>query len=386
MKRAAKKMKVENRLQRIGSSIEPPIGTPPSSESPKTERRLSPNRHSFFPSSEFQFKIDLITKAELEEVMLVWAMKQGWEHSLEDVDTYFNSGANIYALRKMNNYGEYELAGCILLCLDKQRNGESFYSVGLFITNEKYRGQKMVGPMLWQFIQNITAGKTLSLNSVPRVIGFYQKQGFDETNISSLQFRLNTTTQFHMSSGTRLLEGQKTLRKMIGNDQNSPEFVDKITGYQQKVFCNNVDENNKFTRLFMERADAIAVMYYSNNKVEGFGILTCRKREANVAHYRMSPVQADSLDVGSKIIHCLLSTVKFPTSFTIDIPLNKTNIEYGNAIQNMLNALGFKSIAESGSILMTTDKKSVSHVVTPPEVIGLEPLECPHPAIRQLYS
>jgi Acetyltransferase (GNAT) domain len=321
------------------------------------------------------YTISLITKDELRIAMLVWAKEEGWNYSRADVETYFSLNcSNIFALKV-----EGEFIGCIITTrYHLEEKNFSLGSVGLYLVEKKFRSmilndlQETPGSVLWTKANELLASCTLAcLNSVtfPRLLKYYKRKGFTESGYTSL----------HLSSHSFLnnltLQNENVDKFSRGVNFNARK--EAIISYENKLFSNDHCEREEFVNRWLERPDAIVVVYQDQDNIEGYGVLTVCSENEEKKVLRLSPAYADSIDVAAKIIFSLLAQAVKKDAAQIELNFPSVN----NFVLEVLENYGFTASKEGDTYLMTTSQalRLDNNILL--KTIALSPLEFPHESL-----
>lgn len=240
---------------------------------------------------------------ELSALMLEDAVKEGWLYSTYDVDCYFNYPLNrIYAI-----HVDDELAGCVLLHESLSRvQGSPLRSAGFFLVKEKYRGQRIVGPLLWQnaITASISREMLVCFHAVPRAVNFYERLGFLRTSLVNIFYslQLKQINKAQLAVIIPLIE--KGVLKRITSFHEIDGYTETLfNGASGAGFCD-------FIHHWVARADAIILAYYEQGVVKGYGVLTVCKQSDKEGEtslcYRVSPLYADSIEIADSLVKALV--------------------------------------------------------------------------------
>jgi hypothetical protein len=247
--------------------------------------------------------ISFVTKIDFSKLMKIDAAKIGWLFSSFDIDFHFHYPANkIYAVKVAD-----EIAGCIILHESAGRVEDKIVaSIGFYIVIDKFRGQKIIGPKLWEVVQeNFNKDKFVCFNAAPQAFPFYQRNGFDKTIFISTKYILEVTE----------VEQQKYALALGCSHAYSInikkiESVDCINVYNKKIFPNISGQGFRdFIHSWISRPDAVVVGYFDGNELKGYGVLTvCQDhQDGNQASYRTSPIYADTVDIAKVLVNHMIS-------------------------------------------------------------------------------
>ena len=216
------------------------------------------------------------------------AKKEGWLYSEEDVNFYFNYSGNQISAIKVNG----ELAGCVLLHSSLgHMQGMPIRSAGFFLVIEKFRGQKVVGPHLWEnaITANTNNNMLVCFHSVPRAVSFYEQLGFLKTPLINIFYALDVNNVNHDQLNTIIpLMQDGSLRKIGATHLSDIEL------YNKKLFTDTSGAGFRdFIHHWLQRPDAIIFGYYEQGIIKGYGMLAvCQKMndEGKITLcYRLSP-------------------------------------------------------------------------------------------------
>jgi hypothetical protein len=246
-----------------------------------------------------------IQKEELSQLMQHEAEKEGWLYSAEDVSFYLNYfGEEITALKVDGN-----LAGCFIMHRSIGRiQGKPICSAGFLLVFKKYRGQKIMGPFLWEnFIPTANnEDRFICFHSVPRAVNLYQRLGFSKTGLVNIFYTLNIQNVNRKLVNTAIpLLDQKTLKIIDKDNKNDiTKFNKTLFGTESGAgFCD-------FIQQWQARPDAKAIAYYDKGIIKGYGIATlCKKLDKDgksAMSYRLSPIYANSDEVAESILKALV--------------------------------------------------------------------------------
>ncbi|MFW2570884.1 GNAT family N-acetyltransferase [Legionella sp. 29fVS95] len=315
--------------------------------------------------------INPIKEDELSVLMLEEAAKEGWLYSSYDVDCYFNYPLNrIYAINV-----DDELAGCVLLHESLSRvQGRPLRSAGFFLVKEKYRGQRVVGPLLWQnaITASISREMLVCFHAVPRAVNFYERLGFLRTSLVNIFYslQLKQINKAQLATIIPLIENG-VLKRIVS--------FQEIDGYTETLF-NGASGAGFFDFIhhWVSRPDAIILAYYEQGVVKGYGVLTVckqsRKKDENSLCYRVSPLYADSIEIADSLLKAL---IYYTWQNKVDrIELNSL-ASLGTAFAHKLADLGF--IASGMNYVVANHSHLIdSKAAILDKIFTSLPLEYPH--------
>ncbi|KTD35693.1 GNAT family acetyltransferase [Legionella nautarum] len=270
-----------------------------------------------------------ITKEELSWLLLHEAEKEGWLFSEEDVDFCFHYPANELSAIKING----ELAGCILL--QRKLNfpdSPPIASVGLFLILEKYRGQKKLGPFLWNraISEKTNDQMIICLNSVARAQNFYERLGLMKTSVRRVSYILQSQETNKEALNTVLASIDQGIIKKIDRPLAIDLYNEKLFS-SAKVFCDFIHD-------WQQRPDALTLAFYEGKEIKGYGIATICKKVNKKLYYRFSPIYADSVEVAETILKGLIYFTLQAQGRQIEL-----NLLEGNPFISILENMGFVS-------------------------------------------
>jgi len=316
-----------------------------------------------------KLKVSQIQKEELSRLMQHEALKEGWVYSQDDVDFYYGCPQNsIYAVKVDN-----QLAGCVILyrslgCVDKK----PIFSAGLFLVLDDYRGQKTVGPYLWQ--QAITAQvgdeSIVCFHAVPLAVEYYGRLNFRKTPLVNL---------FHAVKKEQLNEEAiKAAFPLLENGTLKVVSDHDIHQYNNQLFSGDAGRGlREFMQQWIKRPDAIVIGYYLQNDLQGYGVATICNQAAGKITYRISPLYANTVKIAQCVLQGLLAIVsKNPFSQIQLNTLATAATEFGH----QLKEIGF---IESGKNFVVCNQPHIICKDAPilEHVFCSIPLEYPHEVI-----
>ena len=317
-----------------------------------------------------KIEIRKITQFELSTMMLQVAAQEGWLYSEEDVEFYYNLKQNNIFVVLIDE----QIAGCMLLHragTDSSKN--NLCSIGLFLVKPIFRNLKIAGSPLWAYaIAQLEQDYSLSLNSVPSIIGLYEKKGFYSTEITTSHYTLTEKT-YLPSNGIYSIKEIELLT--LGN-------IDCLVDFNSNLYQENLSLVCELLNQWNNRQDAKILVYKENQKVKGYGVLTICHRETNEGEpqlsWRISPLYAQEPLIAKKLLQAILSYVFSNRGTRVEI--NSTQSENSSFAQTMCH-FGFKKTGET--LLMLQQKLYFSYVPKPKlaEIYATLPLEYPHEAL-----
>jgi hypothetical protein len=287
--------------------------------------------------------ITKIKKHELSQLMQEEATKEGWLYSQDDVDFYFENPNNQISAITVNN----ELAGCVILHKSPSHaQGKAIRSAGFFLVINKYRGQKIVGPHLWQngITDGINKDMIVCFHSVPRAVVFYERLGFMKTHLVNLYYLLKTNEHNWESLSEAKSFFEKGIIKKI--DKNN---LNEIDNYNKSLFFNTSGIGFcEFLHTWPRRPDAMTVAYYEKNKLTGYGIATiCKKLNTNGKEelcFRISPVYANTAEIANHILKAFVYLILESKGKQIELySLASPDTAFGSTLKE----IGFSAIGKN---------------------------------------
>lgn len=312
--------------------------------------------------------ITLITKDELSILLYEEAKKEGWFFSGYDIDFILNyAGNTLYAI-KVNNH----LAGCILWHT-QQNTLSSLHvcSAGLFLVTNGYRGQKLVGPYLWEktIAANTDNSMIICFNSVASAVGFYERLGFKKTGLVNIAWVANA----HQINHKQLESAQPLLTqgiiKIITDDYD-------VTDYNKALFTKNGTGLCHFLQEWLKRPDAITLAYYEKGVVQGYGVATLCSEESQ--YWRISPLYACTIDIAQALLQGLMLYILKNNGQRIEL----SSLE-GKSFALFLEQLGFMAI---GKDYVVCNHAHLIDIKSPllNHVFASIPLEYPHEIVSDM--
>lgn len=312
-----------------------------------------------------------IQKEELGLLMQEEACKEGWSYSAEDVEFYFNCPQNQICVVKIN----HRLAGCVILHASSSliRN-KPLYSAGFFLVREQYRGQK-VGSFLWQkaITEKLPEHAFVCFHSVPRAVDYYAKQGFKQTPLTNRCLILESKKMDQLAVGsTQPLWTEGTLRILHGSAKED------INAYTNRQFVGTAGKGfREFIQQWIKRPDAIAIGYYSQDRLQGYGIATFCGYQSNQQSYRISPLYAMDTNIAQAILKGLVSILA-ENGFQ-HIELN-TLVTIETSFAKLLYEMGFREAGKNFVVCNYPDWVTTT-IPLLNQIFCSIPLEYPHEAI-----
>lgn len=324
-------------------------------------------------------EISPIRKEELSWLMQEEANKEGWLYSEDDVNFYFNYSGNQISAIKVNG----ELAGCVLLHSSLgNMQGLPIRSAGFFLVIEKFRGQKIVGPHLWQntITASIDKNMLVCFHSVPRAIGFYEQLGFLKTPLINIFYALNVSKVNHDQLKTIIPIMQEGSLRTI-----EETHLSDIETYNKKLFTDTSGAGFRdFIHHWLQRPDTITFAYYEQGIVKGYGVLTvCKKMDDTgkiTLCYRLSPLYADSVEIAGYILKALVSFSLQKHAQRIELSsLADADTEFAH----LLAKIGFTASGKNYVVCNHSDMIDKNSSILN-KVFSSLPLEYPHEVIGGL--
>lgn len=321
-------------------------------------------------------EISPIRKEELSWLMQDEANKEGWLYSEDDVNFYFNYSGNQISAIKING----ELAGCVLLHSSLgHMQGMPIRSAGFFLVIEKFRGQKIVGPHLWQHTITASINKSMLVcfHSVPRAVSFYEQLGFLKTPLINIFFALDVNQINHDQLKTIIPLMQEGSLKTI-----KATHLKDIETYNKKLFTETSGAGFRdFIHHWLQRPDAIIFAYYDQGIVKGYGVLTvCKKIDQDdtiTLCYRLSPLYADSVEIAGFILKALVAFALQEHAQRIEL---SSLAESGTEFAQLLAQIGFTVCGKNYVVCNHSDMIDTNASILNKVFSGL-PLEYPHEVI-----
>jgi ribosomal protein S18 acetylase RimI-like enzyme len=289
-----------------------------------------------------ELSVSKIKKHELSQLMQEEAIKEGWLYSQDDVDFYFENPHNQITAISVNN----ELAGCVILHESPGHSqGKMIRSAGFFLVKDKYRGQKIVGPHLWQkgITDSIKKDMIVCFHSVPRAVEFYEKLGYMRTSLVNLYYSLKTSESVGSLLAAKNLLANGVIKKIDKSNLN------EIDNYNKSLFFNTSGIGFcEFIHNWSRRPDAMTITYYENNKITGYGITTiCKNLKTNGEEelfFRISPIYANTAVIAEHILKALVYLALESKGKQIELySLASPDTKFGSALKE----IGFSAIGKN---------------------------------------
>ena len=324
-------------------------------------------------------EISTIRKEELSWLMQEEANKEGWLYSEDDVNFYFNYSGNQISAIKVNG----ELAGCVLLHSSLgNMQGMPIRSAGFFLVIEKFRGQKIVGPYLWQntITANTNKNMLVCFHSVPRAVGFYEQLGFLKTPLINIFYALDVSKVNHDQLKTIIpIIQEGSLRKI------ETTHLSDIETYNKKLFTDTSGAGFRdFIHHWLQRSDAIIFAYYEQGIVKGYGVLTVTQKidqeDTITLCYRLSPLYADSVEIAGFILKALVSFALQEHAQRIEL---SSLADSGTEFTQLLAQIGFTACGKNYVVSNHSDMIDKNNSILN-KVYSSLPLEYPHEVIGGL--
>lgn len=333
-----------------------------------------------------KFNVEQASKAQLQYVMLEMAKKEGWRYSERDVEAYLKCNPNgIYTLTEEaeldSSQEKKKIVGCIMLTsYTTVEPQETIASIGLFIVDEQYRGKKECGPVLWDYIARLTGKMKLSLNSVPRVEGFYKKKGFfNPSVVSSNQYQLLISHEDAKEDNIGATVPAHLIQLKSGQGEGGHSTL-KLTKYDAELFGRVLPERTNFLNVWTARPDAVVLAYLNGDqKLEGYGVLTECGTESGTRYMNLSPMYANQVDVANQLLKLFLLYIKRDKNAVNSTVIQLNAIGGNSYTKGVLTGNGFeKAGPDHDTSLMLNYEKGVVDLATLMKVVALSPLEYPH--------
>ena len=226
-----------------------------------------------------------MTRSELEMV-IGWAIKEGWNFGKHDIDAYYETYPESFKLLLLD---EKPIGGISIVIYDN-----NFAFLGLFIVDKAYRGSGY-GAHLWNwsmsFLDKELGNKGISgLYAVPKQISRYQLSGYQVN--SALQRWQGLPSKNELS----------VINKNIINISNNiNSLFNQVLEYDKKVFSAG---RESFIKNIIKLPQTKAFIYYDDQKISGYGILRpCQNG------FRLGPLYADSLESAKSLAEALFNTI-----------------------------------------------------------------------------
>jgi hypothetical protein len=91
-----------------------------------------------------------------------------------------------------------------------------------------------------------------------------------------------------------------------------------------------------FIQQWIQRPDAIAIGYYDQNLLQGYGVITVCKQLPEKISYRISPVYAQTIEIAQVIVHGLINEISKNDFYHIELnTLATPETEFGSFLKNV---------------------------------------------------
>lgn len=227
------------------------------------------------------------SKDEVENIVLTWAAKEGWNPGLHDGPAFYDTDPHGFFIGFLDNEP--------ISCISVVTYSSAFAFLGFYIVQPDYRG-KGYGLKIWNFaIANLKA-QNIGLDGVVEQQTSYKKSGF---TLAYKNIRYEGVAQ--------------------SNKEGFPEIVpiskvdfDDLSRYDSRLFPS---PRPQFLRSWINQPDGVAIAAVDNGTIAGFSVV----RKCRIG-YKIGPLFADSSDLARKLFLTMRGVVEPGTRIYIDTP------------------------------------------------------------------
>lgn len=218
----------------------------------------------------------LIRRMTFEELtqQIQWAKQEGWEPGGSDPELFWNLDPDGFLAMEQEN--QFIGGGAII------RHSEQYGFMGLFIVDQKYRGQGL-GTKLWyarrdQLLERLAPEGCIGLDGVYEMVPFYEKGGFRQET---------THRRFRLDLPSSAAQKQDSICELSSIDWS------KVIELDRQCFPAS---RESFLKQWVSQPTAIAYGCVSNGTLHGYGVM-----RACPSGWRVAPLFAESYEAANAL-------------------------------------------------------------------------------------
>jgi GNAT superfamily N-acetyltransferase len=228
-----------------------------------------------------------MNRAEVADIAVKWAEKEGWNPGLHDAECFYAADPNGFFVG--------ELDGKIASCISAVRYDEKFGFLGFYIVSPEYRGKGLGVEIFAKALQYLEK-RNVGADGVLARVEDYKKFGFQP------------------AYKNRRYQGFGVKKEKYFKELNDLKDVDfsALAAYDDLIFS---APRHTFLKCWITQPGTQGYAYFAENKILGYGVIRkCFKG------YKIGPLFSDNSEIAEAIFNALIGSVGAGEEVFFDTP------------------------------------------------------------------